>query len=225
MAIIQISRIQHRRGEAKDLPEALAEGELGVATDTGQVFMGAPNFQPIQWRRPSAANPTGTFPYSNIRLLTELDVAYTLNGQVYYHGPLKAFDLAMTSTETGIMNFPVEGPDGSDSYIIDYSITPKGNSIDKPRRVGTLWFMTDWDLVANNASVGISDEYHEMNIGPLYPNGTSVTFTAKFIKANDPVLDPSGTLRGYIQLLYTNTSGLPLRFHMFGKRWSTRALP
>lgn len=219
MAIIQISRIQHRRGEARDLPEALSEGELALATDTGQIFMGAPYFQPIQWRRPTPTNPSGTFPYSNIRVLTELDVAYTLNGQVYYHGPLKTFSLGSAVSPTGIVNFPVEGPDGSDSYIFDYSITPETNPVGQPRRIGTLWFMTDWDTSAATANVGITDEFHEMNINNVNPNGTSVTFSAQFIKANDS----DGVLRGFIQLMYTNLSGIQYRLHVFGRRWSSRA--
>lgn len=225
MSIIQISRIQHRRGESRDLPEALAEGELGFTTDTGQVFIGAPYYSPIQWRRPSTSNPTGTYPYSNIRLLTELDVAYTLSGQVYYHGPLKSFNLASSaSTPTLITNFPVEGPNGSDSFIIDYSIAPRTLPIGKPRRIGTLWFMTDWDLQqASTPNTGISDEYHEMNINSTYPNGTTVEFTTSFIRTNDPVLDPDGTQRGFIQLRYTNLSGIPYRLHLFGRRWSSQA--
>ena len=39
MAIVQISRIQHRRGLKEQLPQ-LASGELGFAVDTQELFIG-----------------------------------------------------------------------------------------------------------------------------------------------------------------------------------------
>ena len=39
MAIVQISRIQHRRGVSENLPQ-LAVGELGLAVDTKRVYIG-----------------------------------------------------------------------------------------------------------------------------------------------------------------------------------------
>ena len=39
MAIVQISRIQHRRGVAENLPQ-LAVGELGLAVDTRRLYIG-----------------------------------------------------------------------------------------------------------------------------------------------------------------------------------------
>ena len=39
MAIVQISRIQHRRGVSDNLPQ-LAVGELGLAVDTRRVYIG-----------------------------------------------------------------------------------------------------------------------------------------------------------------------------------------
>ena len=39
MAIVQISRIQHRRGVADNLPQ-LAVGELGLAVDTRRLYIG-----------------------------------------------------------------------------------------------------------------------------------------------------------------------------------------
>ena len=39
MAIVQISRIQHRRGTSENLPQ-LAVGELGLAVDTRRVYIG-----------------------------------------------------------------------------------------------------------------------------------------------------------------------------------------
>ena len=39
MPIVQISRIQHRRGKATDLPQ-LAAGELGWSVDTQRLYIG-----------------------------------------------------------------------------------------------------------------------------------------------------------------------------------------
>ena len=39
MAIVQISRIQHRRGLKESLPQ-LAAGEIGFAVDTQELFIG-----------------------------------------------------------------------------------------------------------------------------------------------------------------------------------------
>ncbi len=46
MPIIQISEIRHRRGLKEDLPE-LSEGELGLAVDTGELFIGTPGLPSI----------------------------------------------------------------------------------------------------------------------------------------------------------------------------------
>ena len=102
MAVIQISRIQHRRGLRSELPEALGEGEIGVATDTGEVFMGAPNLDKIQHRKLGGSRVEGIFPYTNIRLLTEFDVSYTLTGAVYTQGPLLRATLPTRMTSTGL---------------------------------------------------------------------------------------------------------------------------
>ena len=40
MAIVQISRIQHRRGKATDLPQ-LAAGELGWVVDEQRLYIGS----------------------------------------------------------------------------------------------------------------------------------------------------------------------------------------
>jgi hypothetical protein len=118
MAVIQISRIQHRRGLRSELPEALGEGEFGLATDTGEVFMGAPNLDKIQHRKLGGSRVEGIFPYTNIRLLTEFDVSYTLTGAVYTQGPLLRATLPTRMTSTGATvaskTVGVEDPKNSD---------------------------------------------------------------------------------------------------------------
>lgn len=67
MAIIQISQIKHRRGLRDDLPNpSLEEGELGLALDTGEMFIGTPNLPVAAFRA-----ATNTFPYANTQILTE----------------------------------------------------------------------------------------------------------------------------------------------------------
>lgn len=142
MAVTQISRIQIRSGDSKDLPDNLAEGEFGFTLDEGGVYLGAPRFAPIQHRGASLGTP-GTYPYRNIKILTELDTQYTVSGDVYYHGPLKSMDIAIsgsTQTLTTLMSFP------NRAYgIYDYSITAQDGS--EPRRMGTFIVMTDGSTV------------------------------------------------------------------------------
>ena len=66
MAIVQISQIKHRRGRRSDLPNSLEEGEIGLTLDTGEVFIGTPNFPPAKHR-----SDEGRFPYGNTQILTE----------------------------------------------------------------------------------------------------------------------------------------------------------
>ena len=42
-----VSRIQHRRGLKQDLPQPLRPGELGLATDSRQVYMGGDPDNPL----------------------------------------------------------------------------------------------------------------------------------------------------------------------------------
>lgn len=66
MAIVQISQIKHRRGKRSDLPNSLEEGEIGLTLDTGEVFIGTPNFPPATLR-----SEENRFPYGNTQILTE----------------------------------------------------------------------------------------------------------------------------------------------------------
>lgn len=89
VSIVQISRIQQRRGPLADLPKGtpenpigLREGEIGLASDTGAVFIGTPNLLQVERRKPGVVadgevtndkgqTRTGRFPYANTQLLTE----------------------------------------------------------------------------------------------------------------------------------------------------------
>lgn len=60
---VVVASIRHRRGLRSELPAALAEGELGLTIDTGELFVGTPSL-------PQAATRT-VFPWQNTRILTE----------------------------------------------------------------------------------------------------------------------------------------------------------
>lgn len=64
----QIALIQHRRGKQSELPYQLNEGEIALATDTNNVFIGNPN-HPLLQDRAKADEPI--FPYGNVQILTE----------------------------------------------------------------------------------------------------------------------------------------------------------
>jgi len=103
MAVTQISRIQIRRGPKDNLPEQLAEGEFGLTTDTGELFVGAPNLPSLDYR-------AGTvFPYKNIKILTEFDVVHTMHDHIVTTGPL----LRVTH--------PARGPNTVNTYTFKYT--------------------------------------------------------------------------------------------------------
>lgn len=84
MAVTQISKIQIRRGKKENIPESLDSGEMALTTDTGELFIGAPEFEGTKYRT--------SYPYENIRVLTEFDVIHTLHDHVVTTGPLMRID-------------------------------------------------------------------------------------------------------------------------------------
>lgn len=69
MAIIQLSQIKIRRGLREDLPNpSLEEGELGLTLDTGELFIGTPNYPPAAARSSAGVS---SFPFANTQILTE----------------------------------------------------------------------------------------------------------------------------------------------------------
>lgn len=61
------SKITIRRGNRDDLPD-LSSSELGYATDTGEVFIGAPDLPSLQDKGRGDQNES--FPYKNVQLVT-----------------------------------------------------------------------------------------------------------------------------------------------------------
>ncbi len=77
MAIIEITKIQIRRGaEADLLPTSLDTGEFGMTTDTGRLFLGTDPDDTGLWstRVPGVLTSEGIAPYGNIEILTEASI-------------------------------------------------------------------------------------------------------------------------------------------------------
>lgn len=86
MPVSLFAQIKIRRGLQADLPD-LSNSEMAFATDTGEVFIGAPDYPSLAGLGRSDANPT--FPYKNIRIITSSSdqsafqkYIYTSNGSV-----------------------------------------------------------------------------------------------------------------------------------------------
>jgi hypothetical protein len=67
MPVSMFSKIKIRRGKKDELPD-LDKAEFGFATDSGEVFIGAPDFPPLENK---GRGETGEqFPYKNVQLIT-----------------------------------------------------------------------------------------------------------------------------------------------------------
>jgi hypothetical protein len=211
--IEQISRIQVRTGKKDTLPEALAQSEPGFTTDTGELFIGAPDLEKIQWRRSLATsnestNATGTFPYSNVKILTEFDVSYDLDGNIYQNGPLFSNSIP-TSTIMSSVIIRLDIANAFDNYIIDYSLVLDNQSgvPPFPKRIGTLSIIhdnTNGSTLNGDTNIVLTDEYSELN-------GTiNVLFGAR-------VIEDTGT--SYVELLLVNDDADTYRLNWSGKKW------
>lgn len=137
MATKQISLITMKTGEKVNLPEALAEGEICFTRDTGEVFIGAPNYPPIQFRSGDypANKGQGIPPYRNIRILTELDVTKTITGDYFVQGPLFSTPLPLTDRPYTLKKFD----SGVNTAIVQISFY-NGSSV---KGVGTVHMCID----------------------------------------------------------------------------------
>ncbi|AXH72780.1 MAG: hypothetical protein [Caudoviricetes sp.] len=116
MAIKSISQIIIKKGSINYLPDSLSEGEMCFTTDTGEVFIGAPNFGPVQYRT-SQTGGENKLPYRNIKLLTEFDAVKSITGDIYFQGPLLNVQFPITETAVDLYTF-TEG----NTIIVSYSL-------------------------------------------------------------------------------------------------------
>ena len=119
MAVKQVSRITHRTGLSNELPTKLAQAEIGYTSDTGEVFIGAGANPKVSGRK--------TYPYQNIKILTEFDVVKEITGDFYQNGPLTT----MTIPDSGYtMKLMDVNPDVTLTCgVFDYNIMTEQWSI------------------------------------------------------------------------------------------------
>ena len=98
MAIIQVSKIQHRTGANVDLPQ-LAEGELGFATDERRLYIGNdPNLYP----------PSGNSLTTQTEILTEVSILNwskiggTANTQISLNSPVNNGQVLVANANTWV---------------------------------------------------------------------------------------------------------------------------
>lgn len=172
MTVKQISLITMKSGEKVNLPDSLDEAEICFTTDTGEVFIGAPNFGPVQFRSDKAtkSNGQGISPYRNIKILTEFDVTQAITGEYFTQGPLVNTVLPLTSTPYTVHTFDK----GINSAIVSYSLYDGKNV----NLVGDLYICT----FGGNVTVclaGMKDD--------------GITFSAVINSTNQIVLQATNT--------------------------------
>lgn len=120
MTVKQISLITMKSGQKANLPDSLDEAEICFTTDTGEIFIGAPNFPAVQYRSDQSAstNGQGISPFRNIKVLTEFDVTKTITGDFYTQEALDRTVVPLTSSPYKIYTFEP----GVNSIIASYSL-------------------------------------------------------------------------------------------------------
>lgn len=121
MPVVQISRIQHRMGTSGELPSALTDGELGFTSDTGELFIGAASLAKVAGRK--------SYPYQNIKILTEFDVQHTITGDTYYHGPIETMVIPNNNTPAQMVLFRQNLNASAQFGRYDFSLTSSQGAI------------------------------------------------------------------------------------------------
>jgi len=154
------TRIKNRRGNKIDLPQPLADGEIGLALDTREVYIGAG---------------------SQDLLNTDVQVTPFLDAQSTVADDLG--NLTSSTTNNGILNFNIAGTEvlspGS-NVALAFNTTHYGLPTGHPKRTGGL---TESDLVVTKYLNGMPTTY-EPSQYTLAFNGT--TAYLNFIGSNIP---------------------------------------
>lgn len=88
MPVSIFSKIKIRRGKRDELPD-LDKAEFGFSTDTGEVFIGAPDLPSLENKGRGEINEQ--FPYKNVQLITDIQDHSEIQKVVYKgNGPLNA---------------------------------------------------------------------------------------------------------------------------------------
>ena len=153
------TRIKNRRGLKEDLPQPLADGEIGLATDTREVYIGA-----------------GTQDGKN----ADVQVTPFLDAQKVVADDLG--NITSGSTKNGILNFKITGTEvvnpGS-NVALAYNTTHYGLPVGHPKRGGGL---VETDLVVTKYLNGIPTTYEPSQYDIKF-NGTTthLTFVAPHV--------------------------------------------
>lgn len=189
MTTIQISEICIKKGESVSVPDALNEAEMAFAVDTGDVIIGAPNLNALSWRRQGKTYEQ--YPYGNLRLLTELDYAKLISGDVALNTPLQNFNLPSTAGKTVDIGTTTSNPvpispenpmpmfylpPGANTAKMDLSIV---NSTDSSISIVSL-LITGWGTSSSNAKCNIV-----VNPESNLPSGLTFYATMNFTSETD----------------------------------------
>lgn len=196
-SVTQITRIQHRRGTSNELPDALADGELGITTDTGEIFFGA-SFHPT-------VNARGSYPYQNIKIITELDMQHSIDGSTYYHGPLVHIQSVANNTFTSIL--PLFRINTVDFANYDFSLKSADNFT---KLVGTLTIATDNTIEMSAVN---------LNVNSLAYTNWPVALPTTRSHFRLSSVDNTGNNTGMVWLSYLNDTGVDLTLSISGREW------
>lgn len=200
MAVYQISRIQHRRGTSGELPDALAEGEIGMTTDTGEIFFGAQDHPAVAGRK--------SYPYQNIKVITELDVQRGIKGDVYYHGALAGARCPSNGVYSSVV--PLFPHGSRDFATYDFALSANGRST----------------KVIGRIEVCVHPGDPNQSVVKVYPNavmGWSVDADGAVLKDDRfklSSLDNQGNNTGTTWLAFKNNLGPEFILSISGREWS-----
>jgi hypothetical protein len=173
MAIVQISKIQNRRGLQQDLPQ-LAGGELGWSIDSRKLYIG------------NGTLAEGAPVEGQTEVLTEFSIINFTSGfagvisstqanVTVLQGNVVVINSQISALQAGVLNSNVVALSGStqnsvigvvaNNAVFSYTLTENGN-----QRTGSIKI----DRVAGTATVAFDEEY----------NQTGTTLTAFNITAN-----------------------------------------
>lgn len=162
MSIIQISKIQVRSGNIADLPQ-LAVGELGMAVDTNQVFIG------------TDANISISPSPQNIELLTEYNIASGATGPVGPRGATGATGIQGPAGTSVVIIGGIATVGGDPQAALDAAFPDAvdGNGV-LAEDTGDLWVLTagTWINVGNiQGPTGSTGP--QGSTGPIGPTGST----------------------------------------------------
>jgi hypothetical protein len=168
MSIIQISKIQLRRGPESDLPSnpTLDDGELGFTDDTGRLFIGQstptdgqPNFNRV------------AFPFQNIEILTEnsplgqlLAPVVADNQQMFLAPPPLVvtntfLTIQLPDSSNVLQNYNLDLPGSGVNATIYYYMFDNSNNAFRLGKISVIWntTMVTAPICADEAEVAYGD--------------------------------------------------------------------